>query len=372
MKKIISSLVAVVLLFSNCFAAPEIDCKSAILMEQSTGKILFEHNSHEKLPPASVTKVMTMLLTMEAIDGGNLKYNDIVIASERAKSMGGSTIFLDAGEQMTVSDLLKGIAVASGNDACVAIGEHIAGSESGFVDLMNNRARELGMNDTHFVNTNGLDAEGHLTSANDIALMSRQLLMHPDILKYTSIWMDSLRNGQFTLANTNKLIRFYQGANGLKTGSTDDALFCISAAAKRDNMQLIAVVMGSETSEKRFESAKSMLDFGFANYCIIKPSDEVKLENGVKVLKGEQESVKIELEKAFETLVPKNRKKDVAGEIKLIESVTAPIKKGDKVGEVTFKMGDEILGKCSVVAAQNVDKKGFARLYLDIISMWLR
>ena len=371
MKKIVSVFTAFIMLWAVCFAAPEINCKSALLMEQSTGQILFEHNSREALPPASVTKVMTMLLTMEAIDGGNLKYDDIVIASERAKSMGGSTIFLDAGESMSVHDLLKGIAVASGNDACVAIGEHIAGSESGFVDLMNNRARELGMKDTNFVNTNGLDAEGHLTSAHDIALMSRELLKHEDILKYTTIWTDSLRNGEFGLANTNKLIRFYGGANGLKTGSTDDAGFCVSAAAKRDGMQLIAVVMGSETSDDRFESAKSMLDFGFANYCIVKPSDNVKPGN-VKVLKGESEALKTELDTIFETLVPKNKKGDVVGEVKLSETVTAPIKKGDKIGEVTFKLENKTLGKCNIIAAESVNKKGFMRLYLETLKEWLR
>jgi len=372
MKKIISAVLMFMMFSAVCYGAPEINCKSAILMEQSTGKILFEHNSHEKLPPASVTKVMTMLLTMEAIDGGNLKYDDIVVASERAKSTGGSTIFLDAGESMSVNDLLKGIAVASGNDACVAIGEHIAGSESGFVDLMNNRARELGMKDTNFVNTNGLDAEGHLTSAHDIALMSRQLLKHEDIFKFTTIWTDSLRNGEFGLANTNKLIRFYSGANGLKTGSTDDAGFCVSATAKRDNMQLIAVVMGSETSSDRFESAKSMLDFGFANYCIVKPSDEVSLQNGVKVLKGERELVKAELDKEFETMVPKNKKKDIVGEVKLLEEVTAPVKKGDKIGEVVFKIENETLGKCNIIAAESVNKKGFMRLYLETLKEWLR
>ncbi len=372
MKKIIALLLTIAVLSVSCFAAPEIKCKSALLMEQSSGKILFEHNSREKLPPASVTKVMTMLLTMEAIAGGNLKYDDIVIASERAKSMGGSTIFLDAGEQMSVSDLLKGIAVASGNDACVAIGEHIAGSESGFVELMNNRAKELGMEDTTFHNTNGLPAEGHLTSARDIALMSRELLKHEDIFKYTTIWTDSLRGGEFGLANTNKLVRFYSGANGLKTGSTDEAGFCISATAKRDNMQLIAVVMGSETSSDRFESAKSMLDFGFANYCFVRPSDEVVLASGIKVLKGERDMVKIELDKGFETMIEKNRKKEIKGEVTLIEGITAPVKKGDKVGEVTFKIGDEVLGKCNVNAAEDVNKKGFARLYLEVIRNWLR
>ena len=221
MKKIIPIILSCLLVLSiTAFAEPETDCKSAILVEASSGKVLFEQNPHESLPPASVTKVMTLLLTMEAIDGGSLALDDIVTASENAKSYGGSTIFLDAGEQMSVNDLLKGIAVASGNDACVAIAEHIAGSESSFVDMMNNRAKELGMNDTNFLNCNGLDTDGHVTSAYDIALMSRELLKHEKIFDYTTIWTDTLRGGQFNLANTNKLIRFYSGANGLKTGST--------------------------------------------------------------------------------------------------------------------------------------------------------
>ena len=372
MKKTIAFLLVFALPCVTCFAAPEIKCKSALLMEQSTGKILFEQNSREKLPPASVTKVMTMLLTMEAIAAGTLKYDDIVIASERAKSMGGSTIYLDAGEQMSVGDLLKGIAVASGNDACVAIGEHIAGSESGFVEMMNKRAAELGMEDTTFHNTNGLPTDGHVTSARDIALMSRELLKHEDIFKYTTIWTDSLRNGEFGLANTNKLIRFYSGANGLKTGSTDEAGFCISATAKRDDMQLIAVVMGSDTSGERFESAKSMLDFGFANYCIVNASDNVSLENRINVLKGESETIEVELENGFETLVEKSIKKDIKGEVKLLESVTAPIEKGDKVGEVIFKIGDETLGKCNVVATENVKRKGLAAIYMQLLKEWLR
>lgn len=372
MKRIISLFLCFIILSVPAFAAPEINCKSAVLMEQSTGKVLFEHNSHEPLPPASVTKVMTMLLAMEAIDGGNLKYDDIVVASERAESMGGSTIFLGAGEEMTVSDLLKGIAVASGNDACVAIAEHIGGSVEGFVNLMNNRAKELGMKNTNFVNTNGLPAEGHYSSAYDIALMSRQLLQHPDIFKYTTIWTDSLRGGTFDLANTNKLIRFYSGANGLKTGSTDEAKFCVSATAKRDNMQLIAVVMGSDTSSIRFESAKSLLDFGFGNFCTLNPCEGLEINNQIKIIKGESEFLNLENLESFNVLVEKNRKNNIKYEIKLPEQINAPIKKGDKVGEVTFTLDGEVLGVCPVTAAENVDKKTFAHTYLDVLMKWLR
>ena len=242
------------------------NAKSVILTEASTGKTLFESNSHESLPPASVTKIMTMLLIMEAIDRGEISYDTVVTASERAKSMGGSTIFLDTNEKMSVEDLLKGIAVASGNDACVAMAEHLCGSEEAFAAKMNERAAQLGMKDTHFVNCNGLDAPGHYTSAYDIALMSRELMRHKDIFKFTTIWMDSLRGGKFSLANTNKLIRFYSGANGLKTGSTSVAGCCISAAAKRGEMQLIAVVLGAPTSKERFAAASNLLNYGFANY----------------------------------------------------------------------------------------------------------
>lgn len=372
MRKFFCVLLCILFACTNTFAAPEIDCKSAILIEQSTGKVLFEHNADEKLPPASVTKVMTMLLTMEAIDGGNLSYDEKVVASERAKSMGGSTIFLDAGEEMRVEDLLKGIAVASGNDACVAIGEHIAGSESGFVDLMNNRAKELGMTNTHFVNTNGLDAEGHLTTARDISIMSRELLKHSDILKFTTIWTDTLRNGSFNLANTNKLVRFYKGATGLKTGSTDDALFCVSASAKRDDMHLIAVVMGSETSSKRFESAKSMLDFGFANFAVTCPAKEIKLDSQVKVIKGEKESCTVKLDKEFTTLIAKDKKGEVKGEVTLKSETPAPVKEGDVMGEVSFLLDGEVLGKCNIIANESINKKSFGGLFMEILCDFLR
>ena len=272
MKKCAAALVAAVLLILPAAAVsggPAVEAGSAILMEKETGTVLYEANAHDKLEPASVTKVMTLLLVMEAIDDGRLKMEDMVTVSAQAASMGGSQVYLKEGEQMTVHDMLKAVAVVSGNDAAVALAEHIAGSEEGFVERMNRRAAELGMADTTFINCTGLPAAGHLTSAYDIAVMSRALLAHPGIREFTTIWMDSVRDGQFQLANTNKLIRFYEGATGLKTGFTDSALYCLSATAERDGMELIAVVMKCPTSEKRFEGAKALLNFGFANYTLL-------------------------------------------------------------------------------------------------------
>lgn len=372
MKRICLCIAFLFCLNMTAAAAPETEAKSAVLMEQSTGRVLFEQNAHEKLPPASVTKVMTMLLTMEAIDGGNLTYDTIVTASERAKSMGGSTIFLDTNEQMSVNDLLKGIAVASGNDACVAMAEHIAGSEQGFVDMMNNRASELGMNDTSFKNTNGLDADGHLTSAYDIALMSRELLKHEDILKYTGIWMDSLRDGKFGLANTNRLIRFYSGANGLKTGSTSKAGFCISATAKRDGMQLIGVIMGSETSDKRFASAKLLLDYGFANYMIADPSENAEITDEVPVKHGMAQSVKAEIVPGGKILIEKNKKKDIKSEYVLNDFVEAPVKKGDIIGKITFKCGDEPVWESDLAASEDVPRKTLFAVFAETVLKWVR
>lgn len=372
MKRICLCIAFLFCLNMTAAAAPETEAKSAVLMEQSTGRVLFEQNAHEKLPPASVTNVMTMLLTMEAIDGGNLTYDTIVTASERAKSMGGSTIFLETNEQMSVNDLLKGIAVASGNDACVAMAEHIAGSEQGFVDMMNNRASELGMNDTSFKNTNGLDADGHLTSAYDIALMSRELLKHEDILKYTGIWMDSLRDGKFGLANTNRLIRFYSGANGLKTGSTSKAGFCISATAKRDGMQLIGVIMGSETSDKRFASAKLLLDYGFANYMIADPSENAEITDEVPVKHGMAQSVKAEIVPGGKILIEKNKKKDIKSEYVLNDFVEAPVKKGDIIGKITFKCGDETVWESDLAASEDVPRKTLFAVFAETVLKWVR
>jgi len=265
-------------------AGPEVAAKSAVLMDVETGTLLAEQNGHEPLAPASVTKVMTMLLIMEAIDSGKISWDDTVTASEAAASKGGSQIYLKVGETMTVSDMVKSIAVSSANDCACAMAEHLAGSEAAFVEQMNTRARELGMNDTNFVNCTGLDddpeAAAHRTSAYDIAIMSRELLKnHPDIKKYTTIWMDTVRDGAFGLSNTNKMVRFYSGCTGLKTGFTAGAGYCLSASAQREGLELIAVVMGSETSKDRFAACKSLLDYGFANYTLYTPA----LQEGASV-----------------------------------------------------------------------------------------
>lgn len=372
MRKILASLLAVVLIFSIIESeahALELNGKSFILIECGTGQVLYEQNADEQLAPASVTKVMTMLLIMEAIERGEITYDSIVTASERAKSMGGSTIFLDTGEEMSVDDLLKGIAVASGNDACVAMAEHLSGTVENFVAVMNNRAKELGMINTNFVTCNGLDAEGHYSSARDIAIMSRELLKHEDIFRYTTIWMDSLRGGKFQLANTNKLVRFYAGANGLKTGSTSKAKNCISATAKRDNMQLCAVVLGSDTSQLRFNAASTLLNYGFDNFTIsgMKKNEVV---GEVTVKKGTAEKVKATLEDDCMIVVNKINADSIKKNVTLSDSVEAPVKKGDKLGEITISVdGGEPMVK-SIVAENDVNKIDFGKMYMKILKKW--
>lgn len=332
----------------------ELSAKSAILMEASTGTILHEKASHEALPPASVTKIMTMLLVMEALDNGQYTLDDMVPVSELAASMGGSQVFLEPNEQMSVHDMLKAVAVASGNDAAVALAEYTAGSHEGFVAKMNERAKQLGMNDTNFINCNGLDENGHVTSAHDIAIMSKEIMRHPKIFEYTTIWMDSLRDGAFGLVNTNKLIRFYQGATGLKTGSTSTAGFCISATAKRDGMDLIAVVMGSPTSKERFADTSKMLDYGFANYGICNSlikEDELK---PLVVEKGVKDTVNIGLADGFSLLMKKAEIANMEKKITLHEKVNAPISKNHKVGSVEFFSNGKSVGKCDIVAKEDV------------------
>lgn len=336
------------------------NAKSVILTEASTGKTLFESNSHESLPPASVTKIMTMLLIMEAIDRGEISYDTVVTASERAKSMGGSTIFLDTNEKMSVEDLLKGIAVASGNDACVAMAEHLCGSEEAFAAKMNERAAQLGMKDTHFVNCNGLDTPGHFTSAYDIALMSRELMRHKDIFKFTTIWMDSLRGGKFSLANTNKLIRFYSGANGLKTGSTSVAGCCISAAAKRGEMQLIAVVLGAPTSKERFAAASNLLNYGFANYGVTQFGEKGSEIRSVAVESGKSDSVMAVAKESSSALLQKSQIKKAKVHINLPKKVKAPVKKGSALGEIIITLDGETISRTDIVASHSVGKKDCA------------
>ena len=345
----------------------EIGGKSGILMDMATGKILFEQNSHEKLAPASVTKVMTMLLIMEAIDSGSLSWGDTVTASEAAAAKGGSQVYLKVGETMTVEEMLKSIAVSSANDCACAMAEHIAGSEAAFVERMNARAAELGMNDTHFMNCTGLDdsqeAAEHRTSAHDIALMSRELMLrHPDIKKFTTIWMDTVRGGAFGLSNTNKLVRFYPGATGLKTGFTSGAMYCLSATAEREGMGLIAVVMGAESSQKRFAACKGMLDYGFANYALIQP----ELESGpaeVPVVLGKEETVSAKLGEASPILIDKSQRSGVTMQAQLEETVNAPVSRGQRLGTLTVRSGEQVLAQIPLVAAQEVEKRTWGDMF---------
>jgi len=346
----------------------DIKAKSAILMEVNTGKILYEQNSDEKLPPASITKIMSLLLVMEAIDRGEMALEDVVSASEHACSMGGSQIWLEPGEAMTVDDLLKAAVIASANDATVALGEQIAGSEEGFVANMNERAKELGMSGTHFVNATGLDAEGHLSSAHDVAVMSAELIKHDLIKNYSTVWMDSLRDGESELVNTNKLVRFYKGTTGLKTGTTSGAGYCLSATAERDGLELVAVVMSGNTSQDRFEGAKKMLDYGFANYSFCSLAPDLEGKNSVLVDGGVLPSVKINASNNFQTLIKKSDLSKITQRVNFGQNVAAPIKKGDTIGTIDFFLNDEQIGAVNVVAAQNVPRKTFWTAFLWILN----
>ena len=358
MKQLLAAALCACLLVQPAAAvtgAPEVEAGSAVLMEKETGAVLYEANAHDKLEPASVTKVMTLLLVMEAIDSGRLKLDDMVTVSARAASMGGSQVYLKEGEQMTVDDMLKAVAVVSGNDAAVALAEHLAGSESAFVERMNQRARELGMEDTNFLNCTGLPAAGHLTSAYDIALMSRALIGHAKIREYTTIWMDTIRDGQFQLANTNKLVRFYEGCTGLKTGSTDSALYCLSATAERDGMELIAVVMKSPTSAQRFESAKSLLNFGFANYTLLDIQPDAAIPP-VEVSLGTLDQVQPILGQGSRILVDRNELNEVTTELRLTDNVEAPVEQGQKLGEMVVSVGGQERQVIPLVADQAVER----------------
>ena len=374
MKKVICFFICVCFMMQSVVVFAEgntdlgLNAKSAILMEVATGNILYESKPAERLPIASVTKVMTMLLIMEAVDSGKISLDDMVTVSENAMSYGGSTSVVETGEQLTVNDMLKGIAVASANDGCVAMAEHLAGSESAFVDMMNEKAKELGMENTHFMNTNGLDEDVHYSSARDVAIMSRELMKHETIFNYTSIWMDTLRGGKFQLANTNKLIRFYDGANGLKTGSTSKALCCLSAAAKRNDMQLIAVVLGAPTSAERFASAKSLLDYGFANYAVntqITAGDEVQK---IAVEKGVDKEVGVVAGDSCSTLVKKGQEDNITKEIKIDETITAPIEAGQKIGTMTISRDGEVIADIDLNASSAVEKKGIGLIIKDFFA----
>ena len=343
----------------------DLNVKSAVLMDASTGTILYSQNAEESLPPASVTKVMTLLLVFEAIEKGTLSYEDTLTVSENAASMGGSQVFLEPGEEMKVEDLLKSVIIASANDAALTLAEHVAGSEEAFVDMMNKRAEELSMKSTHFENVTGLDDDvvNHVTSAKDIAIMSSELLKYDKVSEYATIWMDTIRNGEFGLTNTNRLIRYYKGITGLKTGYTSKAGYCISSSAKRNDLHLIAVIMGAESSKERNDAATKLLDYGFANYSIYKniniPDESIDLYG------GEKDSVKIKYED-FSTLLNKGSNK-VEKEIQLNEYLIAPVKKNEVVGKVIYKIDGVSIGESEIICQETVDKISFFKYLLKIL-----
>lgn len=379
MKKLLACLLTFAMLFgfsTLCFASEalpemqvEVKAKAAVLMDADSGKVLMAQNAHEKLYPASVTKIMTLLLVTEAIDSGKISLTDMVTVSQEAAEKGGSQIWLEVGEQMSVDDLLKASAVASANDACEALAEYVAGSSDAFVRQMNERAKQLGMNDTHFENCTGLDdtVENHVTSAYDVALMSRELLRHQRITGYTTIWMDSLRNGETQLVNTNKLIRFYEGATGLKTGTTSKAGCCVSASAKRGDLHLIAVVLGSDTSDDRFNAARAMLDWGFANYTTEKLEIDASRVPAVGVLKGTESSVMPVIPQAQAVLIEKGKAGEVVQEFDLAATVQAPVEKGQLLGRVYFKLNGETLYTYDLISDREIPALTFFESFKRIL-----
>ncbi len=343
----------------------EISSPSVVLIEPQSLKILYEKNAHEQRACASITKVMTLLLVMEAIEDKKIAYDDIVTTSEHAKSMGGSDIWLEVGEEMTVDEMINATAVASANDAAVALAEHLCGSEDEFVSLMNKRAKELGMKNTVFKNCNGLDEEGHITSAYDVALMSAELLKHEKIYDYTKIWIDHLRNGETQIVNTNKLLKSYDGITGLKTGTTSQAGSCISATAHRNGMDLVAVVLGSDTGTARFKDAATLLNYGFANFEVVKPNLKTEV-NEIEVENGMQSTVKVNCGENKALVLEKGGGDKVAQKVKMKESVEAQVKKGDKVGEIWLTLDDKTLSKVDIVACENVEKMTFSAVFKEL------
>ena len=368
MKKIVALLCAL-LVMGGSAQALEVSAPAALLMEKETGTVLFAKDEHAKLEPASVTKVMTLLLTMEAIDSGALHYDDVITASAHACSMGGSQIWLKENEQMTVDEMLKAVCVVSANDCAVALAEAVAGSEEAFVEKMNQRAAELGMADTTFRNATGLPAEGHVTSAHDIALMSRELILnHPDIRNYTTIWMDTLRDGESQLVNTNRLVRYYEGATGLKTGSTDSALYCLSGTAERDGMELIAVIMKDATSAQRFADAQTLLNYGFATYTLVNAAPETPLAP-VPVSLGTQATVQPVLGDGAALLLEKAKAGDLQQTVSLPESVDAPVAVGDPLGTLTVTSGEEVVAEIPLLAGEEVPRITYGQMLLRVLKM---
>ena len=348
-----------------------ISSKTAILMDVGSGQILFEKNPHEKLPPASVTKVMTMLLIVEALDSGKIKLDDEVQISERASEMGGSQIFLEPGETQKVDDLLKGIAVASANDACVAMAEYVGGSEEEFVAMMNNKAKQLGMNDTNFSNTNGLPIENHYTSAHDIAIMSRELLKHDKITKYLTTWMDQIVVGKkkttIGLANTNKMIKHYQGATGVKTGFTQEAKYCLSASAKRGETHLVAVTLGAPTTQERFKDSSSLLSYGFANYESVKLCSKSDKIATLTLDKADDNKVNLVAKDDLTALIKKGESKDFTKKIDVSKNIDLPVKKGTKLGTISIYKGDKQVGKIDLINEKDINKASYFKMFERVI-----
>lgn len=378
MKRLMCILLCIVMIVPLCITAGaedempvEVKAKAAVLMDQTTGKVLMKMNENEKLYPASVTKIMSMLLVMEAIDSNKIRLTDIVTTSPVAASKGGSQIWLKEGETMSVDELLRATAVYSANDACTALGEYVAGSDEAFVVMMNERAAQLGMKNTHFENCTGLDddSENHLTSAYDIAIMSRELMKHELIKEYTTIWMDSLRDGKTELVNTNKLIRFYNGATGLKTGTTNKAGCCVSATATRDGTSLIAVVMGSENSSDRFEGAKAMLNWGFANYSSVTPQIDKKLIADVNIVMGEERRITPQIPPAMSVLIPRGRENDIVQNVELAAEVEAPVESNQTLGTVTVSLDGEVLGKYNLTSPHYVDRLSFKTVFCRLLAV---
>ena len=348
-----------------------LECGGAVLIEQNSGRVLYDHNMHQKLRPASVTKVMSLLLIMEAIDSGRLSYTDKIPCTEEAASMGGSQIWLDVREELTVDEMLKAICVVSANDCTVAMAEYLAGSQEAFVTQMNDKARELGMNDTTFKNCHGIDEDGHETSAYDIALMSRELLTkHPDITKYTTIWMDSLRDGKSELVNTNKLIRNYKGATGLKTGSTSIALYNLSASATRDDLSLIAVVMKAPTTKIRFAEAEKLLDYGFNNFQYSKFANEGDIIKTISVEKGVKDNIELAYENSAGALIKKGESKNVEQTINIPDKISAPINKGDVVGNIVYTVDGNEISRVNIIANETVEKNNLINMINYVFTKW--
>lgn len=374
MKKLLGALPVLVLLLTLCPAwgvELPVQAEAALLMEKETGQVLYAKNEHQALEPASVTKVMTLLLIMEAIDSGKISWQDTVTASEAAAAKGGSQVYLKVGETMSVEEMVKSITVSSANDCACAMAEYIAGSEAGFVEKMNAKAKELGMEDTNFVNCTGLDDEPsaaeHLTSAYDIALMSRELLLHhPDIKKFTTIWMDTVRNGSFGLANTNKLVRFYEGTTGLKTGYTSAAGHCLSASALRDGLELVAVVLHCPSSTDRFQSAKALLDYGFANYALV-PVQEGETLSPVPVVLGQSETVQPVASGEEQLLIDKGLRQSVTRTVELLPSVQAPVSQGQRLGTLTIQADGQVLGEIPLVAEKAVPRLTWKDLFQNLL-----